>query len=392
MRYNLRVSLTDILEFMKHRSRHCFLRLILCCLCLTSLPLSAAQLSGLYAAAVPVTGQTQQERRSAIRQAFAEVLVKVTGNRQATVQPSLQQALQRSLYYVQQFRYRPAPALAPGDGQEVTPPAQELWVSFDARAVNQLLYDSAVPVWGRARPATLIWLAVEDQGRRELVGADTRAELQVALEQEARRRGLPLFFPLLDLEDQRQLHFADIWGNFGDAILQASRRYHSEAVLAGRLHHRADGQWESRWTLYLNEAAAQWSTQGATALEVLAAGVDGATTRLAARYAQRINNGVTGNRVMITVRDVNTLNDYARTLKYLQSLDLVRRVQIVSVSPSQLVFRISIRGSRQGLVQVIAFGGTLAALGSEPGAPPRVVAAGATSSPAPPGLSYRLLP
>ncbi len=392
MRYNLRVSLTDIPEFMMHRSRHCFL--FLCCLCLTSLPLPAAQVGGLYAAAVPVTGQTQQERRSATRQAFAEVLVKVTGNRQATALPPLQQALQRSLHYVQQFRYQVAPVSAAGNEQEAVPPAQELWVSFDARAVNQLLYDSAVPVWGRARPATLVWLAVEDQGRRELVGADTRNELQIQLEQEARRRGLPLFFPLLDLEDQRQLHFADIWGNFGDAILQASRRYHSEAVLAGRLHHRADGQWESRWTLYLDEAAAQWSTpQAATVLEVLVAGVDGAASRLAARYAQRINGGVAGKRVMITVRDVNTLADYARTLKYLQSLDLVRRVQVVSVSASQLVFRIAIRSNRQGLVQAIAFGGTLATVGREPGVPPLVVAAGTTSQPAaPPGLSYRLLP
>jgi len=363
--------------------------MILCSLCLVSLPSPATEVAGLYAAAVPVTGQTKQERRSAIRQAFAAVLVKVAGSHQAAAQPRLQQALRHPLSYVQQFRYR-AVATAIGNTVEGAVATQELWVRFDAREVNQLFYDGGVPVWGRARPATLVWLAVEDGGRRELLGADPGNRLQARLEQEARQRGLPLFFPLQDLEDQRQLHFADVWGNFGDAILQASKRYQSEAVLVGRLYHRFDGQWESRWTLYLKGAAMQWSANGATALELLTVAVDGLATRLATRYAQRLNGGAAGNGVMITVRDVNNLTDYARTMAYLQSLDLVRRVQVVMVSDSQLALRAFARSDRQGLAQAIAFGGTLAVVvGNEVATRP---VDAASQQVAAPRLSYRLLP
>ena len=154
--------------------------MILCSLCLVSLPSPATEVAGLYAAAVPVTGQTKQERRSAIRQAFAAVLVKVAGSHQAAAQPRLQQALRHPLSYVQQFRYRAA-STAIGNTVEGAVATQELWVRFDARAVNQLFYDGGVPVWGRARPATLVWLAVEDGGRRELLGADPGNRLQARL-------------------------------------------------------------------------------------------------------------------------------------------------------------------------------------------------------------------
>ena len=134
----------------------------------------------------------------------------------------------------------------------------------------------------------------------------------------------------------------------------------------------------------------QWSANGATALELLTVAVDGLATRLATRYAQRLNGGAAGNGVMITVRDVNNLTDYARTMAYLQSLDLVRRVQVVMVSDSQLALRAFARSDRQGLAQAIAFGGTLAVVvGNEVATRP---VDAASQQVAAPRLSYRLLP
>ncbi len=338
-------------------------------------PLASAQaveVDGLYEAAVPVTGQGERERRSALRQAFARVLVRVSGDPGAPASDALQEALAKPMAYVQQYRYRPLPSPAAsrsrsstgseiGNEAEEEAPAfrQELWVSFDPRAVNTLLTEAGLPVWGRARPATLLWLAVNDWGQRFLVGGDVARHLQAQLNVAARRRGLPLFFPLLDLQDQAALQFSDVWGNFQDTLLAASRRYQSAAVLTGRLYHRQDGTWEGRWTLYLDDRPAFWNTAGTDLEAVLNTGVDGAADRLARRYAQHLDPAA-GRRITIEVRDVRSLEDYARTTAYLQSLDPVNRLRVVAVTQDKVAFEAAVTGNRENLAQAIAFGGTLA--------------------------------
>ncbi len=340
-----------------------------------------------------VLGQGDGSRRQALRRAFAEVLVRVTGKRDAAALAPLKAALKRPMGYVQQFRYRPlgeavaGSSQAPGDDAEALP-EQELWVSFDPQSINRLLAEAGLPVWGRARPATLLWLAVEDEGRRFLLGAGQGQALQAQLRRDARRRGLPLFFPLLDLQDQAALGFSDVWGDFQDAILAASRRYQSAAVLVGRLYHRAGAPWEGRWTLYLEGRRTFWRSSADDAAAVLAAGVEGAADRLALRYAQRLDmSGGTG--VTIAVHDVRTLEDYARAMAYLESLDPVTRLRVLTVAGETVVFEATVNGSRDGLAQTIGFGGTLAPprepVFYAPDAAPRVAGAGAM-------LNYRLLP
>ncbi|MFQ5487071.1 MAG: DUF2066 domain-containing protein [Gammaproteobacteria bacterium] len=353
-------------------------------------PAAAVEMADLYEVAIPVNSQADSEQRTALRRAFAEVLVRVTGKREAPSLAPLKQVLKRPMGYVQQFRYRTLRVqdMTPGMAQERAE-EQELWVSFDPQAVNRLLSEADLAVWGRARPATLLWLAVEDGGRRFLVGSAQGEALQAQLRAAARRRGLPLFFPLLDLQDQAALHFTDVWGDFQDVILAASQRYQSASVLVGRLYHRDGGAWEGRWTLYLEGRPAFWTFSADDPAEVLAAGVDGAADHLALRYAQRLNMDA-GNSVTIAVHDIRSLEDYARAMHYLESLDPVTHLRVLAVEGETVVFQVGINGSRDGLAQTIGFGGTLAPPQSEamfysPAAAPEAAAVQAT-------LSYRLLP
>jgi hypothetical protein len=65
---------------------------------------------------------------------------------------------------------------------------------------------------------------------------------------------------------------------------------------------------------------------------------------------------------MISIKDVKTVEDYARTIKYLRSLDTVTNVQVEEVSTSSLVLSLGIRSDPTELVQSIRFGSTLAPL------------------------------
>lgn len=342
----------------------------------------AAEVQGLYEARVPVVSQAEGERRAAIRSAFEEVLVKVTGDRRAPSLPRLDAALEQPLRFVQQFRYRP---LEEGDG-EASEYTQTIRVTFDPGAVNGLLQEAEVPVWGRTRPTILLWLAVEDDGKRYLVGADARSPVVGAVVHAADRRGLPVLLPLLDLVDQRRIRFTDVWGNFEDAVLDASARYETGAVLVGRVFRASADEWTARWSLYQDHRASHWQSAAARSSDVVAEGIDGAADALGQRYAQLLNAEDTRT-LEFVVTDINDLDSYARAMKYLRRLDPVTDVAVASVEPDRIRFRVTIQGDRAGLEQTIGFGDTLAPVRDGPAS----VALGEQPS----GfreLSYRLLP
>jgi hypothetical protein len=324
-----------------------------------SLNAHAAEVEGLYETEVLVTSQGRDERNVAIRMALDEVLVRVSGDRSTPRLDALQGLYRRSLQLVQQYRYRALPRGEVLSGDQPGGMSQVLWVSFDAAAIDQALRKASVPLWGQVRPATLVWVVVEDGGVRSLMGADTLSQSKQVMQQQAELRGLPLFVPLWDLEDQVALRFTDVWGNFQDAILRASARYATEAVLVGRLYRQTGDIWESRWTLYQGGETAHWSLSSPSQNEVLSAGVDGAADHLGRRFARVFDESQSG-RVKVVVKDLRTLEDYARTTQFLQSLDVVTAIQVESVVGETMTFDLQVRGNSEGLAQTIGFGRTLA--------------------------------
>jgi hypothetical protein len=314
----------------------------------------AVQVSGLYQTEVSVAGQGPEERRRALRSALTQVLIKVSGQRGVTGNAGIEAALKDPARYVQQYRYR----VVGDDTAPAAAHAQVLWAQFDRDAVNRLLRDSGLSVWGRERPAVLVWLAVEEGGRRRLLGSDEGGERVAALQGRAAARGLPLVLPLLDLEDQSRLRVTDVWGDFQDTILAASGRYASDAVLVARAYRVLPGLWEAHWTLLQGESAVAWTTQADVPGALLEEGVDHAADTLAAQFARPLEADVPG-RLQLLVTDVNTLQDYARVFRYLASLDAVERVHTTRVGRGRVWFRLDASAGGDALARAIALGRTL---------------------------------
>ena len=330
-------------------------------LCLLSalLPpvLMAAEVKGLYEAEMQVPNQTRGERGLAMSAALAEVVTKVSGRRDARLQPKVAKAIRRPARLLQQYRYRALPEAMreealPGDDPQL------VFFRFDKQAVDRLLRDSGLPVWGATRPSVLAWVAVEDNGRRYLLGADSDEELRGVVEAEARRRGLPLLLPLLDLQDQRQVSFADVWGRFREPVLAASRRYRPEAVLMGRLSRTPEGKWRAGWWIVEGRDAESWGADGVLAAEVVEEGVAAAVGWLAARYAP-LGGSEEAGRLWLTVREVNGLGDFARVERYLHSLQQVTQVQAREVTGGRVDFLLDLQGQADGMAQTIALGQVL---------------------------------
>lgn len=368
-----------------------------------ALPVSARMVRDLYTVQQPVDGQGVSERLAAFRSGLAEVFVRVSGDAQVAGDPKLQAALQDPARFVLEYRYEQAPpAVAPASPQAAsastqapsastqappastqappesaqsggpnpvvagTPPALRLWMRFDPDAVRIALQQAALPVWGSARPTTLIWLAVEDGMQRSIVGENEQSPLERALVKVASQRGIPVLLPLMDLEDERRLSFGDLWGGFAAPVRAASARYGTHAVLVGRIRHSSGGEWLARWTLYVGNHTARWRSGADTEAQLLGFGINGLADRLATQFA--VPAGDTARSlVRVEVNGVRSLKAYARARAYLRRLNPVLHVQTLAVRTAQADFRLEIRGDVGVLKQAIGLGRTLVPTGAGAG-------------------------
>jgi len=316
----------------------------------------ADEVPHLYEATIPVVSQDKDSRTDAIRTAFTQVLVRVSGRSDigdAAKYPAIAQATLTATRYAQQFRYT---KITTADTSADSGLA--VWVRFDETAVGKLLRANNLPVWGATRPSTLIWLAIDNRGTRELLGADSHNSISAIVEERAKLRGLPLRIPLLDLTDRTSLNTSDVWGNFQSTILQASQRYQTEAVLVGRVYQSASNNWTGSWSLYVESGREDWGVNGASLADVLNAGIDRTAESLALRYGQ-VDQADTST-VLVEVKSITGLADYNRVVKYLQSISHVKDVQPVELRAQSAIFQLTIPGGRLAVARAVALGRVLA--------------------------------
>jgi hypothetical protein len=303
----------------------------------------AAHVDGLYTADAELANSSSSARAKAFSAALAEVLVKVTGQENL---PAEKAALFTNAgAFIQQYRML--------DGGRIS-------VTFDQRVLRRQLDAAELPVWSAERPAVVVWLAVDEgQGRRSLLGAAgglsgssvaVADSYRQALYESADKRGLPLILPLMDGEDLAQASFADVWGGFGDVMLAASARYSANVVLIGRLRLSGAKVQKVRWSMFVaGSESSEWVGELGDGPRVVA---DMLGQQLATFAAA-------ADAITVTVRGINTLDDYARVLNYLRGLSIVERVGVSRVLAGAVEFSIAARSDSERLNRDISRGGVL---------------------------------
>jgi hypothetical protein len=321
--------------------------------------LSAAILEDLYSVTVTrsldlAPGQVQRTLEEEIRFAMGQLLTRVTGRVDAALEPALADMLRNAEDYVVQIG-----SLDRGS----------LLVTFDARAIENALVVREQPIWGPERPLTLLWLAVDSgEGERGILAADEAMtdsspeflELQADFRQDlaavADDRGLPITLPLLDLEDMSALSFVDIWAGFNDQVIRASQRYGVDGVLTGRVRVTRFGV-NVQWTLLKN--GEQIPLGGSSMRD----GLD----RLADFYAAEFSTLGGVRATAITITGVETLDDYGRVMRYLESLSMLDTVAAEELVDGALSLRVDARGGAAVLGRVLGLGTMLSPSEVQPG-------------------------
>lgn len=269
---------------------------------------------------LPVDGQQAEAREQAMSAAMEQVLVRLTGQEGITQSAAAEALLQRPERFMQRYQYE-----LEAEGQLV------LSMQFDGAAIRQVLAMEGVASWQPDRPPVLVWLALEQQGRRVLVGGEDGIEARALLQTAAAKRGVLLLFPLMDSEDQQRISPADVFGGFNERAIVAGERYGASLMAMGRMYREGSG-WAARWSLSgMNDGG--WNLRGATQDEVLDAVAAELATRLASQYAALPSANEADRRLRIQVSGVSSLRDFDHLQRHLRGLGGVVAVQPLSLEP-----------------------------------------------------------
>lgn len=310
------------------------------CMALSSAA-QAVRLTALYDVEVPVADQSRQSLGQAASAGLGEVVVRVVGDREALEQAPVRQALSRAESFLRQFSYR----------RGETPEGEPQWLarlSFDPRQVESLLRGAGLPQWAAERPAAWVWVALDEGGQRRFVPADGYPPLVDALAGEAQRRGVPLRYPLLDLDDSLAYSLDDAWRLDAWEAQAAARRYDAELVITGRIAQLGNGRWLASWVLLFDGRDYRLDAEAEDIAALAAGPIDLAADIMAEKYAiAPVAISATG--LLMRVDGIGGFEDYAQLLNRVEALAPVTRAVLVAVEGDSAVLRLSADGELRQL-------------------------------------------
>ncbi|MFC0445070.1 DUF2066 domain-containing protein [Pseudidiomarina halophila] len=325
------------------------------------LPAQAAEeVTELYQHRVQVNSQAASERDSALQDALQATLLKLTGDSSVLQHPAVTAALRDVRDLVVQYGYQQDEQLW-------------LWAQFDQPQVDRLIQQADSGIWSTMRPKLLVWLVVEEQDlTRKLMAADSEAIIVQQLRNAARRRGLPIQLPLLDLNDTMTVSVIDVWARFMDTITFASARYTPDGVIVARVYQTEPGadvsdKWMADWTLNFGEL--RWSGE-VTAMDKSELGakvISAVTEELAQRYRIGSQSDVI-KRWELTIHNLISLESTIAAEQLLSNFPAIIDVQLIGYGNHSARFELTMQADPARIRQAIDLSKRLQPLDTDNGA------------------------
>ncbi|MCP5326720.1 MAG: DUF2066 domain-containing protein [Oceanospirillaceae bacterium] len=314
-------------------------------------PVYAQKVDGLYEARLLVPDQSAAARSDAAQQGLQQVLVKVSGQRATLQNPRVLTALAKADVYVSQFGYA---TLGRDEWTpEISSSTRWLNLSFEPTAISRILKEAGIPLWGENRPTVLVWLASDmGQGRRVVFSNQSQDPALTALKNSAQERGVPLLFPIMDLDDQQALPLENLWGLFSDVISKGSERYSPDAILAGRIYPTADKRFSGHWKLIFQGQEQVVSFEALPLSDAMAMATDLAAGTLAASFSIKSGAGASSGAVL-EVAGVNSLENYGRFTRYLDGLAIVKRYEVRRVDQDRITVYVQLAAGTEQFAQTL---------------------------------------
>ena len=289
----------------------------------------ATNVENLYSAQAEIATQDELERQQLAPIILQKVLSKVVGDSEALASKDITYLLEQSDYLVKQYAY--VRSYSAGNVAE-----QSLSLTFNEQALNDSLRAMELPVWAKTRPEVLFWLVIREGDQQTVFGTEQlTSPLIKIINAQVAIRGVPLFFPLMDLEDEEQLKFLDSSKELDDinSFTLASERYNPKVILLGVVNKEEESIGIS-WQWLFSGERQQFKTEGELS-EALRSGINIFTNNLAKQVTD-VDKQYVKQEHLLRVSLVEDFKDYSRVTSYLTNLKHVSKVTIRTLEASEL--------------------------------------------------------
>lgn len=311
-------------------------------------PALALPVAGLYSHQTSLLSESETARNQAFSRALRAVIVKLTGGDEALAVPGVDAALISASDYVEGVSYATLEVGTAASEQRL------ITVDFAPALIDSLLARLGVPVWNSNRPSVLVWIALQSsEGERRLMTPESDPGLVAALEAFARGRGLPLIFPVLDVEDRRALPETDLWDLREEAIFLASARYGADSILAGRIQMTPNSELVGLWQFQFQGESQIFDGFDTEVSAYAEAPLRRVATQLASYFSLPSVSGFE-QRVRLRVDGIRSLEDYAGLIGYVEDLGVVAGYRLASLEAERLEIELQVQGDSRRLGELIA--------------------------------------
>ncbi len=324
----------------------------------------AVDLGNLYQVSLPAYSKQADERERLCLAACKTVMSRVAVSSKLGAGLKLSYADVEK--YIQKYSYQVADRDFTLVDEGVSQARFNLMVEFVPELINQFLLDNGYVVWGSIRPLTIIWLAVGNDANKQVVNAETNLGLVDKIEQKTKKLGIPVIFPLLDLEDLGKIKLKHIWQQDELAIRVASQRYAADAIFALNLHQSIVGEWNAKAKLKANDSTQEWRGTGPNLEVLIDRNLDLLIDKLLSSYLE-LEQGDSRASFIISVSNITSLEDYAALLSYLNSLPSIASVMLQKLSVNTIELLVTPVHSKYAVRQDISMEFKLKNLGKSTG-------------------------
>lgn len=329
--------------------RHALSRLLLavCSLALGGIA-SAADDAALYEGSAMVNSRSPAERAAALPTALGQVLVKLSGQRNAPQVARSQ--LGAASRITHDFRYS-------AESQTINGAPiyrQKLTAHFQRDAVDALIAGTGLPVWPSPRTPIVLWLVIDDGHGARMVGT-AHLNAVKSLTDRASERGIGVVLPAASPAENlaATLSIAQ-----PQAVVGPSAAYGSPVQLVGKLARTASG-WNAQWVLLDGGAELnRWSETNPDARLAMTNAADVAADTLGKKYAHVVAGGPAGT-FTIEIDGLRTGDDYIRAMGYMQAIGVVRKIVLLGANDDRLRMQLDLSTGILGFRNVVTVGQVL---------------------------------
>ncbi|WP_105167953.1 DUF2066 domain-containing protein [Pseudoalteromonas sp. T1lg23B] len=301
---------------------------------------NAVEVTDLYQSELYVTDKSRDTRVEASKKALYNVIKKLTGRHEGGDSELIKQAMRSISDYMLKYEYL--------DAEDGT---VKIRVKFEPTRVEELVRDAQLPLWGNRRPLIAIWLAIEDNFRREFVTQDSYPQLERLIYDTASEWGVPVIVPLLDLDDLAKVSVAEVWGNFSEPVELASQRYNAERAITARMfQQRNSSSWQLEWR-YTDADMFEVNKLVGDKQQILIRMVNDFSSALAKNYAIDPNVTLATQTTSLLVDNLKTFASIELAKRQLASLSTVVDVDVIYRSADLVRFEIKHSSTLEDLVK-----------------------------------------